>query len=187
MNPTNKPLSIVLNGKRRSLHFNLNTFEKFEEVSGKHFLEFLSDMQEALALSAQTAAVKLNAKSSQAQIQKAAEESGRASLLFLKKLSIKDIRAFFYAALHEYDSNDEPIWTLTVGQMGKLVTMENIPDMVKLVMQGHAQNAPGKEDHVEGGEKDNVRPIDAGSSTPANGGAASGPSDDEILASMTVE
>ncbi len=188
MNPTTKPLAITLGGKRYHLHFNLNTFEKFEEITGKHFLEFVADMQEALETSSRVAVSMLGKNPSPADLQKAMEQGGKASLAFLKKLSIKDVRAFFYAALHEYDSNDEPVWTLTIGQMGKIITMDNIPDMVRMVMQGHVQNSPGKEDEEPnpmGEEEEPGRPTTAGSSIPANGGMASGPSDEEILDSLT--
>ncbi len=186
MNPTTKPLTIELGGERYQLHFNLNTFEKFEEITGRHFLEFLADMQDALEASA-TANIetmaKLGTKATPAAIKKATE---RASLNFLKRLSIKDVRAFMFSAMHDYDSEGEPFWPLTIGKMGQLVTLENIPQMVRLVMQGHAKNAPTKEDvEEEGGEEKPARPMTAGPSTPASGGTAFGPSDAEILASLT--
>ena len=49
MNPTNKPVSINLNGKSYKLLFDMNTFVAFEEVSGKFFFDFLQSVQEALA------------------------------------------------------------------------------------------------------------------------------------------
>lgn len=178
MNPTSKPLSVSLDGKKYKLHFDLNTFEKYEEISSKHFLEFLASMQEALA---SIPKLKLD-KNGNPLPPKPEEMFG-----FLRKLSIKDLRAFVYAALHDYDRNGEPVWPLTIGQMGRLVTTETIPMIISLVMKGTQDNSPSPDDmkETEDGGKDNVRPIRAGETAPADGGLDSGSSDANILASMT--
>ncbi len=166
MNPTSKPLAVTLGGKRYKLYFDLNTFAKFEEVAGKHFLEFLADMQEALASIS-------------------ADHSPLGAFGVLKKVAMKDLQAFVFAALHEYDHNDEPVWTLTVGQMGRLVTVENMVGVIRLVLRGNTENAPSPEDTQTEAEK-SPRPTNAGASTPADGGNNFGPSDESILASLTL-
>ena len=178
MNPTSKPLSVTLDGKKYKLHFDLNTFERFEECSGKHFLEFLAAMQEALA-----SIPKLRLDKNGSPLPPKPEEM----FGFLRKLSIKDLRAFVYAALHDYDRNGEPVWPLTIGQMGRLVTTETIPMIISLVMKGTQENSPSPDDlkETEDGGKDNVRPIRAGETTPADGGSGFGPSDAVILDSLT--
>ena len=178
MNPTSKPLSVTLDGKKYKLHFDLNTFEAFETATSKHFLEFLASMQEALA---SIPKLKLD-KNGSPLPPKPDEMFG-----FLRKLSIKDLRAFVWAALHDYDRNGEPVWPLTIGQMGRLVTTETIPMIISLVMKGTQDNSPSPDDlkETEDGGKDNVRPIRAGETTPADGGLDSGPSDATILDSLT--
>ena len=166
MNPTSKPLHVKLGGRRYKLHFDLNTFAKFEEVTGRHFLEFLANMQEALASIA-------------------TDRSPLGAFGVLKKVAMKDLQAFVFAALHEYDRNDEPVWPLTMGQMGKLVTVENMVDVIRLVLRGNAENAPTSEDVQTEAENPPARPTNAGASTPANGGDDFGPSDEAILASLT--
>jgi len=178
MNPTSKPLSVTLGGKQYKLFFDLNTFEAFETATSKHFLEFLASMQEALA---SIPKLKLD-KNGSPLPPKPDEMFG-----FLRKLSIKDLRAFVWAALHDYDRNGEPVWPLTIGQMGRLVTTETIPMIISLVMKGTQDNSPSPDDlkETEDGGKDNVRPIRAGETTPADGGLDSGPSDAAILDSLT--
>lgn len=178
MNPTSKPLSVTLNGKKYKLFFDLNTFEAFETATSKHFLEFLASMQEALA----SIPVVKTDKTGKPIPPRPEEMFG-----FLRKLSIKDLRAFVWAALHDYDRNDEPVWPLTIGQMGRLVTTETIPMIISLVMKGTQDNSPSPDDlkETEDGSKDNVRPIRAGETAPADGGPGFGPSDADILGSMT--
>ena len=177
MNPTSKPLSVSLDGKKYNLHFDLNTFERFEECSGKHFLEFLASMQEAL-----TSIPPMRTDKQGKPIPPKPEEM----FGFLRKLSIKDLRAFVWAALHDYNRNGEPVWPLTIGQMGRLVTTETIPTIISLVMKGTQDNSPSPDDLKETeDDKSNVRPIRAGETTPADGGPDSGPSDEDILASLT--
>ena len=178
MNPTNKPQVITLGGKQYELFFTLNTFWKFEEITNVHFLEFLAKMQEALT---SIPIVKL-------------DETGRPlppkpedMFGFLRKLSIRDLRAFVYAALHTYDRDGEPVWPLTIGQMGRLVTAETIPNIIALVMRGTQDNSPSSDDLKDVGEggKDNVRPIRAGETAPADGGPGFGPSDADVLQNLT--
>jgi hypothetical protein len=178
MNPTSKPLSITLDGKKYKMHFDLNTFDKYEEISKKHFLEFLASMQEALA-SIPTS--KIDPKTKKITPPKPEDMFG-----FLRKLSIKDLRAFVYAALHDYDRDGEPVWPLTIGQMGRLVTTETIPTIISLVMRGTQENNPGPDDLKEAGDSgEKIRPIRAGETAPADGGPGFGPSDEDILGSLT--
>jgi len=67
------------------------------------------------------------------------------------------------------------------------VTTETIPTIIQLVMKGTQDNSPSPDDlkETEDGGKDNVRPIRAGETTPADGGLDSGPSDATILDSLT--
>lgn len=168
MNPTNKPLAVELGGKRYQMYFDLNTFEKFEEVTGRHFLDFLAALQEAAA---------------ELRPSKDGAVADRELMGFLRKLAIREIRAFIYAAVHEYDRNGEPVWPLTIGQLSRHITPGNMASLVALVMQGNARNSPEVEKEAGG---DKVRPIDEGSpSTPEDGGAPFGPSDASILDSLT--
>lgn len=179
MNPTSKPLAVTLDGKRYTLYFDLNTFSKFEEVSGKHFLDFLASMQEAAAVI--TAGKKKPKTSSKDQ-----DESALAMFTFLRKLSIKDIRSFVYSAMHEYDREGEPYWPLTIGQMSRLITAGNMSEMVVLLMQGNSQNAPSSDDMGSSEESEKARPtIATGEETPVGGGDLFGPSDASILDSLT--
>lgn len=183
MTATNKPVSVTLDGKKYKMWFDLNTFDAFETASGgKFFLEFLASMQEALASIPPIRTDKHG---------KSIPPKPEDMFGFLRKLSIKDLRAFVWAALHDYDRNGEPVWPLTIGQMGRLVTTDTIPEIISLVMKGTQDNSPSPDDlkEYEGPERQinegNARPIRAGETAPASGGPDSGPSDADILGSLT--
>lgn len=180
MNPTAKPLTVTLDGKRYIMHIDLNTFERFEEVTGKHFFEFIGSLQEAAAPIIERQAKKKPDKDQAKELAAVTKEM----MEFLRHVSARDLRAFVHAAIHTYDANDEPHWTLTVGQVGRLITPENFATIVTTIMRGSANNNPQKEEIRE--VKGEDRPTEAGE-TPASGGPGFGPSDETVLASLTTK
>lgn len=172
MNPTDKPVVVELGNKRYTAYFNLNTFARFEEISGKHFLEFLASMQEALeTLDTNKLA--------------AGTLSGKEGMEFMRRISIRDLRAFLHAAIHTYDSRGEPQWLLSAGQLGQMITASNMPAMVTLVMRGSAQNSPTPEE-IKGDTRPSPAPATVPlPSTETDGGQLFGPSDEDALDSLT--
>jgi len=170
MNPTNKPLAVVIGGKRYHLYFDLNTYVAFERVTEKHFLDFLAGLQETV----QAAVVKPTEEGKPADVTDA--------LQVLRGISITDIRAFLWAALHEYDSQDEPTWPLTLGKLGRLVDTQTLYDLLPKILNQNADNMRGSGEE-EAGTPD--RPTKSEVSTPEPGGALFGPSDADVLASLT--
>jgi hypothetical protein len=169
MNPTSKPVKITLDGKPYSLLFDLNTFDKFEEVSGKFFLDFLASIQDALQKARDEA--KGNPQA----------EAALASTL-MRSIRLGDIHKFIWAALHTYDREDNPIWPISLNKLGRLIDISTIPTLLPALLNGTTENLPEPDKQ----EPDNVRPINGSLSTQEDGGLESGPSDEEILGSLTL-
>ena len=167
MNPTSKPLSITLgDNKSYQLLFDLNTFSKYEEVTGVPFTEFLAGLHDAVQLAAK------GAKGSEMDV--------------LRHIRISDVKAFLHAALHTYDAQDEPVWPFTPGQLGRLVNIENLPRIINTLMTGHQSNLPDVEEMPvrAGGAQPRPFVVDT---TPGNGGGESGSSDEALLGSLTLK
>jgi len=166
VNPTNKPLVITLKGKQHKLFFDLNTFSAFEEVTGKFFLDYIGDLQEA--------------------VKATVEEDSKDPLGVFRRISMKDFRAFLWAALHYYGPDDEPIWPYKLHQLGKLVDVDTMARLVPQVLTGSAENLPNAEEMDAPQESSSDRPPqpEAPKPAPENGGEVFGPSDAEVLGSL---
>ena len=162
MNPTNKPLTITIGGERHKLYFDLNTFAAFEEATGKFFFDFLANLSETL----QEAAKSANAEA--------------VGFAILRKVALKDIRDFLWAAMHVY-KGDEPEWPHTRGQIGRMVDVNNVMAILPALLRANADNSPDQEDVARPPEPK------AENSAHPSGGSGFGPSDDAILASMTLK
>ena len=173
MNPTSKPLTVSLGNKRHTLHFDLNTFSAFEDVTGRFFLDFLGGIQEAMS------------KARNDALEAAGKNLPPDSMGALRMISLRDFRALIWAALHTYNVDDEPEWPYTLNQIGRMLDVEAMARLLPQVLTGGAQNLP---DEADVKEESAARPIEpkAGESSPReNGGGTSGPSDAEILESLT--
>lgn len=160
MKTPDKTIPIDLNGTTYQLHFNLNTFAAFEEVVGKHFLTFLIGLQEGI------------------------EESQKTNnpMAALAKISIRDVRAFVWSALHTYEDK-LPQWPMTLHEVGQQIDMTNLDKVLPTLLMAHAENAPEPPQPVKEGAE--ARPIEEVKSTVVDGGIESGPSDADVLASLT--
>lgn len=152
-------MTVKLGGQLRKLFFDLNTFSAFEEVTGRFFLDFLSDLQEGVRLS---------------------KESGDSTQM-LRRVSIKQVRAFLWAALHNYTPDGEPEWPLTIGQMSRLIDVNNIGALLPAILSGTTVNMPETPT-----EEPEGRPTIGVASNPVDGGSMFGPSDEVLSASLTL-
>ncbi len=161
-NPTNKSQTIKLGGKEYELFFDLNTYASFETASGKLFTDMLFELQEAVA---------------------EGEKRGDKAYA-IRRIPLKMIRAFLWAAVHTYDQDGEPQWPLTMGQLGRLIDINNLGSLLPNLLRGAGDNLPepvpvtvapspnGKVPHpIEG----------TTTSSPDNGGSEFGPSDVDVL------
>jgi hypothetical protein len=143
-------ISIELDGVKRVMFFNANTMVAFEEATGKFFLDTLASLYESF---------------------KSITPGGDANVdpfQVLKRVSMKDLRALLWAALHEYDAKGEPRWPLTLSQVGRMLTPESIPRVFSVFLKGQAANSPTKAEMGESAAP--VPPVSTGASVKANGG-----------------
>lgn len=139
-------ISIELDCKRQ-LVFDLNTFAAYEESTGKCFFETLAKLMEATRpLIPEVAA-------------DGSVVGGRMNLSpmqIVRSISVQDLRAVIWAALIEYDKQDNPIWPLTLYQVGKLIHIGNIVPILMAVMTGEIENRPTEEERIAVGETSGV-------------------------------
>lgn len=167
MNPTNKPFVISLQGEKFKLFFNLNSFSAFEDITGLFFLDFVVGLEEGIRSIVPAKDEKVDT---------------RAAMQFLKKVSIKNLRAFIWSCLHTYDKDGEPQWPLTLPQLGARIDHTNIMEVVNVIMRGTQENLPEPKAAEQEVDEDRPRPP-VNHSLQESGGTGSGLSADEILAS----
>lgn len=153
-------IPVVIGGRKMTMVFNLNTMSAFEEVRHKLFTETVVKLyQEMEPLFA-------NAQGQQG------DEAKRVGLQILQRIPILDLRALLWAALHDYDANDEPHWPLTINQVGRMIGPANMLEVFGAFLRGHQQNLPTREEVGESGGRsaESTPSAQTAASTPANGG-----------------
>lgn len=178
MDPTQVTAKVKIKDTEYTLLFDLVTMEKFEEITGTVFLDFVMRMQDAVVangLSDKKALKKLNVEEAKAKFQNV-----------IRTIRMSDIRALLWAALHTYDdelSDPPPVWPMSINQLSRQIDLQNLQDIIlplwssanKSVTPIRTSN-PTKESPAKAPQHE---------STPGkSGGAASGQSEDEILASL---
>ena len=170
MDPTNKPVYVTVENKKYKLHFNLNAFAAFEEESGVAFPEFLITLYEAFSL---TQDVIKDGK---------VVKQGRPLSEALKHLSIKKLSLFVWAALHDYDENDEPVWIFTPGQLRRKLGISDFMKMLPAITNGITVNMPeAKKGEKAEGEQGKTAPTLLHEKPEESGGNSSGPSEEDVL------
>lgn len=162
MNPTSKTTTITIAGKKYELYFDLNTFSAFEQVTGRFFTDFLMDIREAF----------LESKEKKDQF------------ILFRRIPVKDVRALVWAALHTYNSDDEPQWPMTINKLGRVLDISQLQNLLPAIMEGNAENAPDVKEESE--ESGTDRPPETALSNPESGGDGSGPSDADVLGSLEL-
>ncbi len=130
----------------RSLVFDLNTFAAYEKETGKSFFATLSTLTDIVKKLPRTDDGKVDTESVD-------------GLQIIRNVQITDIRAMVWAACHEYKRNDDPVWPLTVHQVGRLIHLGNIASIVSALMTGSVENAPNEEERINAGEPSGVQPM----------------------------
>ncbi len=130
-------INVTLNGKHYPLVFDMNTFAAYEEATKKNFFETLAGLIDTLS-------------------QMPRDDGGNLKLnpmVLFRAVSVRDLRALVWAALHEYPSgSDEPVWPLTLNQVGRSIHVGNIVEITMAVLTGQMANYPTEEERAEAGE-----------------------------------
>lgn len=133
-------------GVQRWMVFNANTMVAYQTATGKFFLNTVADlyaiMQPFWESGLRAERNKALAKAGQPV---PIEATSRVSYMdVLRKVSIADLRALLWAALHEYNDKEEPVWSLTEFQVGRLLRPTDIPAVFSDFLKGQAANSPTK-------------------------------------------
>jgi len=116
--------------KPYTLYFNANCMCAFEEATGKNFLETVAKLYDAYKPMLDAA-------------KRGEEPSTTAAYSQLIKLvPISDLTALIWAGIHTYDSDDNPHWPLTIGQVRRMITLPMIPKLFLSFLQGQSKNSP---------------------------------------------
>lgn len=147
---------------KRALRFNGNSMAAYERETGKFYLESIAalyeayqeirDLREADALKkdgeaglaeAVAAAAGPEKTAAEAKLKKFQATRAMKDFSFLaRRISISDIRAMVWAALHEYDQDDNPSWPLTINQVGRLLSPSTVLSVVPQIIRGQTENSP---------------------------------------------
>ena len=196
MDPTNRPLTITVNEQPLCLVFDLNTFAAFEDVTGKMFLGWLETIQNAVReagiarekllsarLTDDSADVNTengNATSIESELTR--EDASVLGGILLHSVSMKDFRALVWAANHTYNRQEEPVWPLTIGKIGALITLSNFGALLPVVLRGSLDVMPApKKDEGEAESKTVPFVSPKPPRAVGNGGKGFGPSDEAVL------
>lgn len=175
MNPFNEtriPVELGRDAKGtpipRILIFNVNTIGAYEEVSGKPYWDTVLAIFDVYG--------KYGPKLNAGETVPSAEALRSSSTDILRHIRIKDVHQLTWAALHEYDGEEQPPrWPLTIAKVGRLInTWDTIP-MLAAIVRGIQQNVPTAAEmgEAKGAGPQLVEPAEAAQMPSANGGQAS--------------
>ena len=172
-NPTNRVGTIEIKGQPYELNFDLNTYAAFENVTHKFFPDFLADLQTAISEGSVTIEVP------DPDNPGATKKQLKDPMGVIRKMSFNLLRAFIWSALHFYDKNDDPVWPLTINQLGKLLDMPTLVKVLPQLITSTSQNLPTAK-RTDGEEK----PTSETPTTVEPGGSLSGLLDAGVLDSV---
>lgn len=166
--------TVELGGEKRKLYFNANTMCAYEEATGKFFLETVSDLYDVMREYV-PALRGGGAPAAESEVITPPEpgKNRRIGAAVLRRVSMKDLRALLWAACHYYE-RDEPVWPLTLSQVGRQITPLSVPRLFLAYMIGQSSNSPTVN---EMGESQASRPeptpkAEASDAPPAKSGGA---------------
>lgn len=198
MDPTNTPLEVEFDGKPIKLIFDIDTQEAFEEATGKSYMNwamgiFHGTQKAALAMQRDALKHLPESQDGASEEELAAIEDERRAILATRGvdamrlasvMTMKDFRCILWAAYHEPgDRNRGPRWRMTIDQVrGKIdpgAYLRIAPQIVTAVVQNMSRSM-GIKQPDEPPRPTNLSPI----RKEPIGGSDSGPSADDVLASL---
>jgi len=176
-----------INGTPYPVYANMNTLAKYAQLSdGDDIFSLVSRID-----TERDTLLKMNPPKGSTD-EAIAEANGKQTLHLLGSIGMSSIQRIGAAALHKYDSANEPQWPFTPGQLGGMIELQEWFVLVPLLLQGLTNFMPNKEDipaHAAEAAKNKPDPTPA-ESQPVNGAPAGGPpstpSDAAVLDSLTT-
>ncbi len=125
---------VRLGGQDRAMCFDANTFVAFEQSTGKFFMDVVSNLYEMMF-------PKGHVDTSGAPVPVKV-----LGIDIVRKISMEDLRALLWSSFHDYDANDNPVWPLTINQVGRLLNFQNVIPIFVKFLTGVSANSPTKEE-----------------------------------------
>jgi hypothetical protein len=154
-------IPLELGGKIYTMRFTGNSMVAFEQSTGKFYLDTVQNLYDVIFPEGHLGA---DGKPAVVRI------DGR---LLVRKISMTDLRALLWATLHDYNAKDEPIWSLTEAQVGRLLNFRNIAGIFVKFLTGASANSPDAEELGKLPAEPKTAPVPAANEaplTPAAGG-----------------
>lgn len=141
--------------------FNANTMVAFEQATGKFFMDVVTGLYEIMFPKghedAKGAPVPVRVK----------------GLDIVRQISMTDLRALLWSSFHEYDAQDNPVWPMTIAQVGRQLNFQNVIPVFIKFLTGVSDNSPTKEELGESQAEESAKPtpvlVDASANKKAAG------------------
>jgi uncharacterized ubiquitin-like protein YukD len=199
MDPTSNPIIVEIGGRPITLHFDFNTYKKFEELTKKFFMNWFGELQNAsfklikdVRHSQKMSSISRNDDGQLVDNKGRVLTPDEAIQIFLdtdidllgilRHTSMTDFSAFVYAAAHEYDSNRRPIWRIEQADLDAALDMPTFQKLLPIILNAAGDNGPRRkaEEVTEPARPTNLAPVPK----PRTGGSSSGESPAAILDSL---
>ena len=121
---------LKLGNETYTMRFTGNTMVAYEEATDKFFMDTVSSLYDVVFPKGHV------------------DDEGRPTatrvtgLELVRKISIKELRALLWATLHDYDDKGDPVWPLTVTQVGSRLNFQNISYVFIRFLTGVSANSP---------------------------------------------
>lgn len=136
---------VELGGVKRMLVFNANTMCAFEEATGKFYLKTISELYDVMTPYVASIAETRQAATAAGKDPAKAVLPVMSPYLLMESVPITTLRALVWSALHTY-VNDEPVWPLTINQVGRMMGFEQLPKIFTAFLKGQINNSPTSEE-----------------------------------------
>lgn len=199
MDPTSKPITVEIGGLPVTLHFDFTTYIKFEELTGKFFMNWFGELQNAsfklikeVRQAEDLRSIRRNENGQLVDNKGRALTADEAVKIFLdteidllgilRHTSMKDFSAFVYAAAHEFDSNRKPIWKIEQADLNAALDIPTFQKLLPIILNAAGDNGPRRkaEEVTEPARPTNLAPV----TKPRTGGSLPGESPSDILSSL---
>ncbi len=179
MDPTNRPLEIVLGGQTVSLFFDFAAIRAFEKETGNHFMNWVA----AVSKQAQIMSLELMMIGTTEEAMLNDLDKMRFAELMGSVMSMTDFVAVVWAAAHT--QSKPPRWLRTIEEVFAECDLEAYYKYAVPVMKAACDSVQRRKVVAVETEEKQVPTNPSVTTMPVSGGRTSGESLDPVLASLT--
>ncbi len=201
MDPTSNPVTVQIGGRDVTLHFNFATYKKFEQLTGKFFMNWFGELQNASfrimkEVHKQKESGALGKRNEEGEL---IDENGKALtpneeflkvfldteidlLGIMRYTSMTDFSAFVYAAAHEIDASGRRVWPISQDELDIALDVPTFQRIMPVILSAASANGPRRkaEEVTEPARPTSISPA----TNAKRGGSQPGESRDAILDSL---